>query len=244
LVIASLILSVSHVARAQFEVSPGDFTTYPIPPSGSDVKLAQELSIWNGDNTKRSFSVYAVIPPEDVVGEGFEPIPDNSWLFVIDDLIEIEENSSKLVELWANIPRWENLTDKRWEAWIRVERIAEPGEIISVRVDVEARIVTATGLPGPPSFHMTALKISDENFALQAGKSKYLTATFTSDGSPLADKLITWSVTAGTIAPSSGKTDTAGQVTVVYTAPSYETHVIVSASYAGSVQYVTRGVKS
>ena len=247
LVIASLILSVSHVARAQFEVSPGDFTTYPIPPSGSDVKLAQELSIWNGDNTKRSFSVYAVIPPEDMVGEGFEPIPDESWLFVIDDLIEIEENSSKLVELWANIPRWENLTDKRWEAWIRVERIAEPGEIAELRVDVTARIVTATGLPGPPSPSsplLTSLKISDENLALQADESKYLTATLTSDGSPVADKLITWSVNAGTIAPSSGKTDTAGQVTVVYKAPSYETYVIVSASYAGSVQYEPRSVNS
>jgi len=151
LLITSLILSGGHVARAQFEVSPGDFTTYPIPPSGSDLRIAHELSIWNRDNITRFFSVYAVIPPEHMVPEGFEPIPDESWLFVIDDLIMIEENSSKSVEMWVNIPRWENLLDKRWMAWIRVERIAIPGEIAEIRIDVEARLVTATDLGPAPS---------------------------------------------------------------------------------------------
>jgi len=346
LIIASLILSSGHVARAQFEVSPSEFTTHPIPPSGSNVKIPQELSIWNKDNINRFFSIYAVKPPENEVGEGFEPIPDISWLFILDSFIEVEENSSKSVEMWVNIHRWENLLDKRWEAWIRIERMVEPGEIISQSVDVAARLLTATelaplprsvevsislgswnGLPGtsltyftvtvqntgsiddtytlgavgetgwpvsieptslilaagatgeatlsvvvppdasegtsttvivsatsqgdptvivtiglqifvsfigpPPPLYLT---ISEENFTLQVGESRYLTATLISD-SPVADKLITWSATAGTIAPSSGKTDTAGQVTVVYTAPSYETYVIVSASYAGSEQY-------
>ena len=151
LLITSLILSGGHVARAQFMVSPGEFTTYPIPPSGTNVKLAQELTIWNRDNITRFFSVYAVIPPEHMVPENYEPIPDNSWLFIVNGFVQIEENSSKSVEMWVNIPRWENLTDKRWMAWIRVERIAIPGEIAEIRIDVEARIVTATGLPGPPS---------------------------------------------------------------------------------------------
>jgi len=345
LVIASLILSSGHVARAQFEVSPGEFTTHPIPPSGSNVKIPQELSIWNKDNINRFFSIYAVKPPENEVGEGFEPIPDISWLFILDSFIEVEENSSKSVEMWVNIPRWENLLDKRWEAWISVERQPRPGELVALTLEVKAKIITTeelpplprsvevsispgsrSGLPGtsfsytvtvkntgsiddtytlsavgaegwsvsieptslilaagatgeatlsvvvppdasegtsitvtvsatsqgdptvietdtcgtivtflgpPPPLYLT---ISEENFTLQVGESRYLTATLISD-SPVADKLITWSATAGTIAPSSGKTDTSGQVTVVYTAPSYETYVIVSASYAGSEQY-------
>ena len=151
LLITSLILSGGHAARAQFEVSPGDFTTYPIPPSGTNVKLAQELRIWNKDNITRFFSVYAVIPPGDMVPENYEPIPDNSWLFIVNGFVQIEENSSKSVEMWVNIPRWENLLDKRWMAWIRVERIAIEGEIAEVRIDVEARLVTATELGPAPS---------------------------------------------------------------------------------------------
>ncbi len=352
LVIASLILSSGHVARAQFEVSPGEFTTHPIPPSGSNVKIPQELSIWNKYNINRFFSIYAVKPPENEVGEGFEPIPDISWLFILDSFIEVEENSSKSVEMWVNIPRWENLLDKRWEAWISVERQPRPGELVALTLEVKAKIITTeelpplprsvevsispsswSGLPGtslsytvtvkntgsiddtytlsavgaegwsvsieptslilaagatgeatlsvvvppdaeegtvmtttvsarsegdptvietdtcgtivtflgpPPPLYLT---ISEENFTLQVGESRYLTATLISD-SPVADKLITWSATAGTIAPSSGKTDTAGQVTVVYTAPSYETYVIVSASYAGSEQYEPSSVNS
>lgn len=148
-ILALLFIATTPLAHAQFDVSPPEFTTSPIPPSGSNLKLAQELSIRNRDNTKRLFSVYAVTPPEDMVGEGFEPIPDNSWLFIVDGFVEIDAYENKSVEMWVNIPRWDNLLDKRWEAWIRVERIAEPGEVISQSVDVVARLVTATE-PAPP----------------------------------------------------------------------------------------------
>jgi len=151
-ILALLLIAMIPSAHAQLiQVSPGRFTTHPIPPSGSDVKIAQELSIWNGDNTKRFFSVYAVTPPEDMVGENYEPIPDNSWLFIVNGFVEIENNSSKSVEMWVNIPRWENLLDKRWEAWVRVERVAMPGEMAETRVDVTARLVTATELGPAPS---------------------------------------------------------------------------------------------
>ena len=150
-ILALLLIATTPLVHAQFEVSPGGFTTHPIRPSGSDDLIPQKLSIWNKDSIKRLYSIYAVTPPEDMVGENYEPIPDNSWLFIVNGFIEIENNSSKSVEMWVNIPRWDNLLDKRWEAWIRVERIAEPGEVISERVDVVARLVTATELGSPPT---------------------------------------------------------------------------------------------
>ena len=149
-ILALLLIAMTPSAHAQFEVSPGEFTTHPIPP-GSDVPIAHALSIWNRDNITRLFAIYAVIPPEDMVPENYEPIPDNSWLYIVNGFVQIEENSSKSVEMWVNIPRWENLLDKRWMAWIRVERMAEPGEVISVSYDIEARLVTATELGPAPS---------------------------------------------------------------------------------------------
>jgi len=84
----------------------------------------------------------------------------------------------------------------------------------------------------------TILTISDENFTMSTGASKGLTATLTSNGSAVEGENITWTVTVGAIGPRIYPTDNAGQVWVVYTAPSYESTVYVSASYAGSEQYM------
>jgi hypothetical protein len=157
----------------------------------------------------------------------------------------IKENSFAVIQLSFNIPRWENLTSKKWEVWIPVERQALLGEPTVYGSTVRMKIETTAELPPPPGGKSTtSLTISEENFALLTGKSKILTATLASDGNPVNGEDITWSATAGTIAPSSGKTNTAGQVSAVYTAPSYETNVIVSASYAGSEQYEPSGTSS
>jgi hypothetical protein len=89
----------------------------------------------------------------------------------------------------------------------------------------------------------TSLTITLENFTLTTGASKGLTATLTSDGNPVVGENIIWNVTVGAIGPRIYPTDNAGQVWVVYTAPSYENTVYentvyVTASYAGSEQYM------
>jgi hypothetical protein len=84
----------------------------------------------------------------------------------------------------------------------------------------------------------TSLAISQENFTLPTEASKGLTATLTSNGDPVVGENIAWNVSVGAIGPRIYPTDNAGQVWVVYTAPSYVTTVYVSASYAGSEQYM------
>jgi hypothetical protein len=84
----------------------------------------------------------------------------------------------------------------------------------------------------------TYLTISDENFTLPENASKILTATLTTlspypNGTPVVGENITWSVTVGRIGPTSYDTNDDGQVSVVYSAPSYENVVYVSAFYAG-----------
>lgn len=151
--VALLLIATTSLAHAQFDVSPPEFTTHPIPPAGADYKLVGEnLVIRNRDTVTRYFKCYVVKPPENEVAEGFEPIPDNSWLFLVNGgLVVLEENSSKSIEMWVNIPRWENLLDKRWEAWIRVERMRTENEVVSVQTDVYAKIITASELGQLPS---------------------------------------------------------------------------------------------
>lgn len=85
----------------------------------------------------------------------------------------------------------------------------------------------------------TTLTLSPSTFEIEAGKSITLTATLTSEGEPLADKLIKFSASAGSVDPSSGKTDSKGQIKVVYTAPkvSYNTSVVIEAVFPGDLKY-------
>jgi len=90
-----------------------------------------------------------------------------------------------------------------------------------------------------PEKDPTTLAVSPASFTLESGQGTTLTATLTSDGTPLAGKTVTWTRTAGTLSAGSGTTDFSGQVSVTYTVPtvSTQTTVTVTASFAGDDQY-------
>jgi hypothetical protein len=83
----------------------------------------------------------------------------------------------------------------------------------------------------------TRLAVQPSAPTLAPGENITLVATLTSNGSLLANKPISWSTTDGSLSPTSGNTDNAGQISVVYTAPSYETSTTITASFAGDDQY-------
>jgi hypothetical protein len=86
-----------------------------------------------------------------MITPGYEPIPNENWVYPFpSSSFLIEENSYKLVQISINIPRWENLTGKKWEVWIGVERQALPGEIGVLRPTVRMKIETTKELPPPP----------------------------------------------------------------------------------------------
>jgi hypothetical protein len=86
----------------------------------------------------------------------------------------------------------------------------------------------------------TTLSIVPSSFTLQPGNRITLTATLKDNANnPLAGKTITWTKTTGSLSSTSGTTNSSGQVSVTYTAPSYETTVTVTASFAGDNQYGT-----
>ncbi len=91
---------------------------------------------------------------------------------------------------------------------------------------------------------LTTLAVSPSSFAVKTTGDKSLTATLTSDGTPLQNKTITWSASQGSVSPSTGYTDSDGRMTVTYTAPDNETTVTVTASFAGDSAYQAGSVGS
>jgi hypothetical protein len=85
----------------------------------------------------------------------------------------------------------------------------------------------------------TILAITPSSLSLQPGDITTFTATLTSGGSPVAGKTVSWIANAGSLSPSSGTTNSSGQVTITYTAPSVtsQTSVTVTASFAGDASY-------
>ena len=238
LMVVTLTLFTSTVAHAQenaiFSVSPGSFTVTDVP-LGTLITLTQQLVVQNGDTNARTVTIASEIPSQGSTTAGYEPIPNANWVIPYHSQIIINANSYATVQIVLSIPRWENLTEQKWEVWISVTREPLAGETGVLRPTVGIKIETATTLPLTKS--MTYLTISEENFTLQSDESKILTATLTCNGNPVEREDINWSATAGTLATAISKTDTSGRVSVVYTAPSSETAVIVGASYSGSGQY-------
>ena len=144
-------LALAQEEPTTFSLSPSDFTIRNAPPLGEPYLLERKLVIRNGDMINRFFLLSVRAPPPENLEPGYEPIPNENWFILIPALIEIEENSDNLVEMVLNIPRWENLTDQRWVAWISVKRMAEPGETIEIELICKAYIETTKELPPPPS---------------------------------------------------------------------------------------------
>lgn len=111
---------------------------------------------------------------------------------------------------------------------------------ISVLALMTVSLILYTNTIAHAQQEATILTISDENFTLPENAAKGLTATLTTfDENIIENENITWFlIGGGTLRPSiSLPTNSAGQVFVVYTAPSYEDNVIVTAYFAGDNKY-------
>lgn len=85
----------------------------------------------------------------------------------------------------------------------------------------------------------TNLTLAPSVQTLQSDDSVTLTATLTSNGTPLEEKTIIWSATAGNITPELTVTDSQGQTTASYTAPSMGGNYRITATFGGDNRYET-----
>ena len=85
----------------------------------------------------------------------------------------------------------------------------------------------------------TSLALSPSSFTISPENSITITATLTSDGTPLAGKTISFSTTVGSVSPNAGTSNSEGKVSVTYTAPrvSVRTSTTVVAAFAGDTEY-------
>jgi hypothetical protein len=104
-----------------------------------------------------------------------------------------------------------------------------------------ARLPASGNSSGPiVGLALTTISIFPSSFTLQSGNSITLTAVLEDENSnKLSGKTITWSDNAGAFSTTSGSTDSLGQVSVTYTAPSVTTQAsaTISASFAGDNHY-------
>jgi hypothetical protein len=104
-----------------------------------------------------------------------------------------------------------------------------------------ARLPTSGNSSGPiVGLTLTTISVFPSSFTLQSGHSITLTAVLEDENSnKLSGKTITWSDNAGAFSTTSGSTDSLGQVSVTYTAPSVTTQAsaTISASFAGDNYY-------
>jgi len=166
LAVASLLLGMIFAtltfAQPQdtFSIS-GDITVENAPPWVEPYLIEKKLVVHNGDNIKRTFTLRALVPenlenPKDLenLPLQYEAIPEPSWVIPMapggGQEIEIEENSSSVVDIWLNIPYQENMTNQKWEAWISVRRRAEIGEVLEPELICKMWIDTSAKLPPPP----------------------------------------------------------------------------------------------
>ena len=117
-----------------FSVAPADFTLTNVSPLGDPYVIEQKIAIHNGADIERNFLLSVRAPPPENLELGYEAIPNENWILLIPALIGIDANSDNLVEMGFYLPRWENLTGQKWEAWISVTRMAEPGEIVEIEL--------------------------------------------------------------------------------------------------------------
>jgi len=140
-----------------------------------------------------------------------------------------------------NCLRYARWTGNTWEIQIvenkggsctslDLDNLGQPHIAYSTYSDGSLRYAT-WGAPNvtPTPLSSTTLSISPSNFTLNSGGSITLTATLTSDGTALANKSITWSASTGTLSATSGTTNSSGQATVTYTAPTVTTPTTVTA---------------
>jgi hypothetical protein len=85
-----------------------------------------------------------------------------------------------------------------------------------------------------PAPSKSLLQISPQEFSVRPMENMVFRATLTDNaGVPLRDKPVIWLATAGSLSSTIGRTDSKGEVTVIYTAPALQTSVLVIAAFAG-----------
>lgn len=144
LIVALLGILLPSVILAQdliFSVSPAEVSIDNLPP-GEAVEF--ELTIYNKDEITHNFTLTIFQPPEEERREGRTEFPENSWISLSSQEIELAANTEAEITARVAIPREQKWTGKDWEIWLGVA--AASSELLAVKLYVRLLVSTSPAL--------------------------------------------------------------------------------------------------
>jgi len=140
LIVILLVIFLPSFALAQdtrFSVSPAEVHIDNLP-LGEPTEF--ELTIYNKDELTHNFTITIFQPPEDERREGRAEFPDDSWISLSSQEIELAANSEGNITVTVAIagePKW---AGKDWEIWLGVA--AESSDLLTVKLYVRLLVST------------------------------------------------------------------------------------------------------
>jgi len=136
-----LLPSVTLAQDSTFSVSPAEVCIDNLPP-GEPVEF--ELTIYNKDEITHNFTLTIFQPPEEERREGRTEFPENSWISLSSQEIELTANAESEITARVAIPREQKWTSKDWEIWLGVA--AASSELLAVKLYVRLLVSTSPAL--------------------------------------------------------------------------------------------------
>lgn len=141
LIVALLFILLPSVTLAQdfiFSVSPAEVSIDNLPPGEAS---EFELTIYNKDEIAYNFTLTIFQPPEEERRAGRTEFPDDSWISLSSQEIEVAANAEAEITARVAIPREQKWTDEDWETWLGVAAVS--GDLLAVKLYVRLLVSTS-----------------------------------------------------------------------------------------------------
>jgi hypothetical protein len=142
LIAVLLVILLPYFTLAQdvnFSISPAEVKIDNLPP-GEAAEF--ELTIHNKYEADHFFVLTIFQPPKEERREGRVEFPDNSWISLSSQEIEVFANSEANVTVTVAIPREQKWTGEDWEIWLGVA--PESSDLLAVRLYVRLLVSMTT----------------------------------------------------------------------------------------------------
>jgi hypothetical protein len=144
LIVILLVLFLPSFALAQdtnFSISPAEVHIDNLP-LGEATEF--ELTIYNKEELTHNFTIAIFQPPEDERREGRAEFPDDNWISLSSQEIEVAANSEGNITVTVAIPRESKWTGEDWEIWLGVA--TESSDLLAIRLYVRLLVSTNSAM--------------------------------------------------------------------------------------------------
>ena len=144
LIAASLVILLPSFTLAQdvkFSISPAEVEIDNLPPGETS---EFELTIHNKYEADHIFTLTILQPPEEERREGRAEFPDDGWINLSSQEIEVAANSEANVTVTVAIPREQQWAGEDWETWLGVA--VESTDMLAIKLYVRLLVSTTPAM--------------------------------------------------------------------------------------------------